>query len=117
MVVVESFTKQSSYDGMRHIYIYRLLKDEMLLYVQDQGKRVQTYGIEIERQDLEDGRMIKIERECVKNISPQRQKIHDLMQFLYNKEVSPIHLIDIIGEYVDNCVNDFEESLCASCNC
>ncbi|MDB2097813.1 DUF6514 family protein [Clostridium paraputrificum] len=43
-------------------------------------------------------------------MSTQRHKVKGLLNLLYKNEVSPIHLIDIIGEYVDKWVGDFEES-------
>ncbi|WP_368253287.1 DUF6514 family protein [Clostridium paraputrificum] len=54
--------------------------------------------------------MINRVEDGVKYISTQRHKVKGLLNLLYKNEVSPIHLIDIIGEYVDKWVEDFEES-------
>lgn len=48
-----------------------------------------------------------IERDSVDKISPNKDKVEVLVEKLHKYEVSPIHLIDVIGEDVDNCVADF----------
>ena len=35
------------------------------------------------------------------------KKAEDILVLLFNNLVSPIHLIDVVGEYSDLCVNDF----------
>ncbi|MBI6873250.1 DUF6514 family protein, partial [Clostridium aciditolerans] len=72
---------------------------------------VQSYGIEIERQDLVDGKLVNIERDCVKSISPERHKVHNLMKLLYDNNVSPIHLIDVLGDYIDEYIVDFDKEI------
>ena len=71
---------------------------------------VQAYGIKVDRVDIKDGAIINRVEDGVKYISTQRHKVKGLLNLLYKNEVSPIHLIDIIGEYVDKWVEDFEES-------
>ena len=66
-----------------------------------------VYGIEVERKDFKDSNLINIERDSICKISPNKDKVEVLVDKLYKYEVSPIHLIDIIGEDVDNCVADF----------
>ena len=37
----------------------------------------------------------------------KEKKAEDILVLLFNNLVSPIHLIDVVGEYSDLCVNDF----------
>ena len=67
----------------------------------------QAFGIEIERQDLVEGNIIQIERDFISKISNKEDKVKDLLKLIYDYQVSPIHLVDILGEYVDNYVSDF----------
>ena len=83
-------------------YTYSLTKESL--------NNVQAYGIKVERVDIKDGAIINRVEDGVKYISTQRHKVKGLLNLLYKNEVSPIHLIDIIGEYVDKWVEDFEES-------
>ncbi len=63
--------------------------------------------VEVERKDFKDSDLINIERDSVDKISPNKDKVEVLVEKLHKYEVSPIHLIDVIGEDVDNCVADF----------
>ena len=49
-----------------------------------------------------------IERDSVEYISPALYKVNSLLSLLYNNNVSPVHLVDVIGEYVDEYVEDFD---------
>ena len=90
-MVLEKLIITRSIDDIEMKYTYSLTKESL--------NNVQAYGIKVDR--VEDG---------VKYISTQRHKVKGLLNLLYKNEVSPIHLIDIIGEYVDKWVEDFEES-------
>lgn len=65
------------------------------------------FGIEIERQDFEEGEVINLERDIVDIVASNQRKAEDILMLLFNNLVSPIHLVDIVGEYADLCVNDF----------
>lgn len=66
-----------------------------------------AYGIEVIRNDIKNDKIINVEKNEVKLVSPNKQKVRSLVNLLFEGEVSPVHLIDIIGEEVDKCVFDF----------
>jgi len=66
-----------------------------------------AFGIEIERQDLIEGEVVRIERDSINKISNKEEKVKELLDLVYRNKVSPIHLVDILGEYVDRYVSDF----------
>jgi len=111
MVVIENLLKKVTDGDVNHNYFYRLLKSEISVSMYDELTEVQTYGIEIERQDMVDGVVVRIQRDCVENISPQRHKVKNLLKMVYDNTVSPIHMIDILGEYIDEYTSDFDEML------
>lgn len=108
MMVVETLNRTESLGDLTYIYVYRLIKGQITINSQDERIPVQTYGIEIERQDFTNGVMVNIERERVDNISPQRHKVHNLIRMIYENGVSPIHLIDVLGEYIDSYITDYD---------
>lgn len=110
-MVVESMIRNEVFEGMKKNYIYRLTKNQVSISLGIEAMEVQTYGIEIERQDIVDGSIVNIERDNVKSISPHRHKVHDLLKVLYDNCVSPVHLIEILGEYIDEYIVDFHEGL------
>lgn len=111
MLVVENLVRSTEEENVEYNYYYRLLKDQVTLNYGGESLEVQSYGIEIERQDKIDGNIVNIERDYVKCISPQRHKVHKLLKLLYNNSVSPFHLIDILGDYIDDYIIDFDKEL------
>lgn len=110
MVIVENLNKIVLQEDKKFLYYYRILKRDLSLcssYV----SCVQSYGIEIERQDVVNGNVVNFERDRVLDISPDRYKVHTLLKLLYENGVSPLHLIDVAGEYIDEYIMDFDNYL------
>ncbi|KZL93265.1 DUF6514 family protein [Clostridium magnum] len=110
-MVVENLVRTENVEKIRYNYFYRLLKGKISIPCEIDAIEVQSYGIEIERQDILNGELVNIERDCVENISPDRNKVHNLLQLLYDHAVSPIHLIEVLGEYIDEYIIDFDREL------
>jgi hypothetical protein len=96
-------------ENMEYLYRYFLLESKKDLCIDDNFVNIQCYGIEVVREKLLDGRIVDIDRDKIETISPIRNKVVDLIEYLKDHEVSPVHLVDIIGEYVDESVGDFED--------
>ena len=111
MVVVESMSRGKIVGDTRHVYFYRLVRRNIVMTSENGSIEVQSYGIEIERQDMVNDELIAIRRENIENVSPHRHKVHNLLKLLYDNLVSPIHVVDVIGEYVDCYSSDYEEIL------
>lgn len=99
MIIIENLCKKVEEENEERIYFYRSFNENY--------KGRQAYGIEIERQDLNNGNLIKIERDSISKVTIFEDKIKDILNLIYNNNVSPIHLVDVIGEYVDNNVFEF----------
>ena len=111
MEVIESLSKIEVSEGMRYKYFYRLIKSSFPTRLHDQKINVDCFGIEVERHDIINNCIVKIERESIERISPYRYKVHNLLKFINDNTVSPIHLIDVLGEYVDEYTSDFNYSI------
>ncbi len=68
---------------------YYILKQE--LFYEDFGKKIITYGIEIEK--IEKG---IIESNSIKNVTCDNSKINEIGNILKENSVLPVHLKDII---------------------
>lgn len=108
MLVVEQMNRTEFLEEKSLIYSYRLTKKLKVLDSSGERIEIQAYGIEVERQDFCNGVLINVEREFIESISPQRYKVKNLLNLLYDNLVSPIHLIDVLGEYIDEYVSDFD---------
>ena len=99
LVVKNLIGSEEKEDKTKIIYNYRLIKEYYL--------GGQAYGIEVERQDFVEGALVKIERNEIRKISNIKEKVNNLLEIIHKNKVSPIHIVDILGEYVDNYVIDF----------
>ena len=93
MKIEECLCTKVNYDGKEMEYSYRLTKKTF--------KNEEVYGIEIERKDNNLGKTINIERDCIEIVSKEKEKASKLLNVLFNNNVSPIHLVDIISPYVE----------------
>ena len=100
MKIVQNLNIVRNYDNLRHDYQYRIIETKY--------NEVNTYWIEIERKDFNNDVLINIERNSIEKISYYLEKVRELLSILYKNEVSPIHLVDIIGEKVDEYVSEFK---------
>lgn len=107
MCIVDTLVNSIDNDGVERRYEYRVTKSSFISEDLKLGE-VQCYGMEIERKDLVSGKVVNIERDAVKNISTYRHKVQALCNLMRDNLVSPINFIEIAGEYIDNCINDFD---------
>ena len=100
MEIEECLNTTIELDERQINYSYRLIK--RLFHCED------VYGIEVERQDIKFGKLVKIERDSIEVVSKSKEKANKFLELLFNNEVSPIHLVDIISPYVeDGYVDEF----------
>lgn len=101
MVLLSKLETKKTNEEQEIKYIYKLTETERNDEI--------AYGIVVEKLSIDNNQVIDINRECVELVSPIREKVEKLQKMLYNYEVSPIHLIDVAGEYIDECVLDFDK--------
>lgn len=111
MEIIESLSKIEAIEGMKCKYFYRLIKSSFTTTSHDEKSIVDCFGIEVERHDIINNCITKIERESIERISPYKYKVHNLLKFINDNTVSPIHLLDVLGEYVDEYILDFNDSI------
>lgn len=100
MKIIKNLKVVRNYDNLRHDYDYRIIETKY--------NGVNAYGVEIERRDFDNDVLINIERNSIHKISCYLEKVKEVLSILYKNEVSPIHLVDIIGEKADEYVDDFK---------
>ncbi|MDS0526210.1 DUF6514 family protein [Clostridium sp. SHJSY1] len=87
----EVITKDSS--GMERKYIYKITEEVL--------EGIKEYGIEVIREDTELGLVTNNVRSEVKSISHKKENVSKILHVLSRNEVSPIHLLDVVEEYID----------------
>ena len=66
-----------------------------------------VYGIVVKKESIKNKVVASTIEDRVDIISKKKEVVQKLLDLLYRNQVSPIHLIDVIGETVDNCVLEF----------
>ena len=66
-----------------------------------------VYGIVVKKESIKNKVVLSTIEDRVDIISKKKEVVQKLLDLLYRNQVSPIHLIDVIGETVDNCVLEF----------
>lgn len=103
MEIIEEFTSVNRNEEVEFRYSYRLIKNTL--------NDIELYGVEVERRDYIGINNINIERERIDIISNKKNEVEKLVETLYDGQVSPIHMIDVIGNSVDNCAYEFRDDL------
>lgn len=101
MMIIKKLMANLKVEGKESVYNYRVTKGEL------KGK--DAYGLEVERIDYVNNQEVKIEREKIEYISPELNDVIELANKLHKYIVSPIHVVDIIGEEVDNLGYKFDD--------
>ncbi|OOM79787.1 hypothetical protein CLPUN_14680 [Clostridium puniceum] len=103
MNLVDEYTSIHKGEDVEYRYVYRLIKKCF--------RGITAYGIEIERKDYVGLANVNLERESVEVISAHRHKVKQLLIKLYTNKVSPYHLIDLVGSYVDEYAYEFDSGM------
>lgn len=98
-------------EGCESTYRYILLECKKEINYRGQAMIVPCFGVSIVREDLKDGKVYSVKKDSIECMTTYKYKASQLLKKLYDNLVSPIHLIDIAGEYADEWVEDFEAEL------
>ncbi|MBE6070475.1 MAG: hypothetical protein E7208_00770 [Clostridium butyricum] len=103
MKILEEYSTVKENEGVEMRYFYRL--------TQSQYQNFHAYGVEITREDYKGIIKVGEDKDCIELISTQKHRVKQMVMNLYQNEVSPIHLVDILGEFVDGQVHEFDIGL------
>lgn len=95
-------------DGKGYFYRYFLLQSNVKIETCMTNINVPAYGIEIISEEMRDGKIVRIDGDSIMCVSPFKPKVLGLIDLLSNNSVSPVHLVDIVGAYADESVDDFD---------
>ena len=96
--------------GVENVFVYKYFLIECKKDICRGNDRVaiMAYGIEAVCEKHVNDRVVDVCTDKIEIISPYKEKILELIEFLRSHEVSPVHLIDIVGAFADEGVEDFD---------
>lgn len=68
-----------------------------------EGEKILTYGVSIIKNYLDERHFIRWEKETVNNIVLSKEEIYNFIKRLYENRVTPIHLLEIVEDYIIEC--------------
>lgn len=95
-------------DQKEFLYRYFLVESKKDMLMENKYVSVPSYGIHAVREELLGGKITSIYNDTVESVSPDKSKVMGLIQYLRDNEVSPIHLVDITGEMIDEWITDYD---------
>ena len=99
MNIVEEYKSINKQKNIEFRYYYRLIIREF--------HGMTAYGIEIERKDYIGTKNVNLERDKIDIISPEKEDVEKMLIKIWNNQLSPIHLVDVLGTYVDDNICKF----------
>jgi len=103
--------RNSTEGGKEYFYILYLLKSMRAVNIRGSEFEVPCYGLKEVMQKIIDGAAVSTHEDSILTISPNKNKILDMINFLKDNGVSPYHLVEVIGDKVDECAFEFEEEV------
>ena len=91
------------------LYRYYLIKSNKNIERNDNVVSVPCYGIGIKSEVILNGKILSAYDDTINAVSSVEDKVLKLIEMFKDNNVSPVHLIDIAGEYADEWVDDFDE--------
>jgi len=116
-MIIENLTKIMLENGNKYTYTYRLTKEKALLpkEVTEFNKVLDLYGIDVELEIYSEGKT-EVLKNYVRDISSKQSKVHNLMKSLHEHTVSPIHLLDVIEDFLDKYIIEYDEEFYTAVN-
>ena len=100
--------KTSLEEGKEYIYIYYLTESIKDIIIENLEVSVTSYGIGIIREEILNEKVVDTFEDRFDSVSPIKSKVLSLLNYLAKNEVSPVHMIDVIGDNIDNWITDYE---------
>ncbi|SKA87951.1 hypothetical protein SAMN05443428_10885 [Caloramator quimbayensis] len=95
-------------DDKECIYKYYVIETNKEMDVDGKKLSVSCYGIDVISELYEKGKLCSSFEDSINYLTPFLGKVLKLIDYLKDNGVSPLHLIDIAGEYADEWVGDFD---------
>ena len=92
-------------------YIYKLIQRELYLYSNGEEFCIKSYGVEVESKVKNNDKIVQAFKEEIKYITPYKYKGSQFLHMLERNMVSPIHLIEITEELVEEYYKDFDKEI------
>lgn len=110
-MVIETLTCSYDCEGQAREYTYRLIERDLNIEIDGDSQCIKAYGVKVESSGCDKEKDVQGIVEEFKYITPYKNKGSQFLHMLQRNMVSPIHLIDIAEEVVDEYYKDFDKEI------
>lgn len=110
-VVIETLKCDYNNEGTNLEYTYRLVQRDLHMDNNGESCCIKAYGVEVESKVKCNEKNVQAFKEEIKYITPYKYKGSQFLHMLEKNMVSPIHLIDVTEEIVEEYYRDFDKEL------
>lgn len=115
-MIIETLKCDECCEGTNVEYIYRLIQRELVIEHNGEECFLEAYGVEVESKIKDIKNCVQGFREEIKYITPYKHKGSKFIHMLAKNKISPIHLVDITEEVIDEYYKDFDKELAIELN-
>lgn len=90
-------------------YIYNLTERKLSLEVEGKEEEIITYGVEAQSYVVKENKKVLISKDAIEVLTPYKHKAKEFINMLRKNEVSPVHLLNIAEEVIEEYYLDFEK--------
>lgn len=90
-------------------YVYKLTENNLSVNGDCGCKTLVVYGVEIQSYEKNNDEFNLLGSEAVRYLSPSKTRVKDFVEMLKSNTVSPVHLLDITEEVIEDFYNDFDK--------
>lgn len=112
-MVIETLKCNYNNEGTNLEYTYRLVQRDLHLDNNGGACCIKAYGVEVESKVKDNEKNVQAFKEEIKYITPYKYKGSQFLHMLEKNMVSPIHLIDVTEEIVEEYYRDFDREIYA----
>lgn len=112
-MVIETLKCNCDYEGANLEYTYRLVQRELKLENDGEECCITAYGVEVESKLKDNNNIVQTSKEQINFVTPYKYKGSQFLHMLQKNMVSPVHLIDVTEEVIEDYYKDFDKEFCA----
>lgn len=92
-------------------YTYRLIQRDLHVESHGEDQSIKAYGVEVESKRKNNDKIVQASKEEVKYVTPYKYKGSQFLHMLERNMVSPMHLVEVTEEVIEEFYIDFDKEL------
>ncbi len=110
-MIIETLKCNCDCEGDILEYTYRLIQRDLHVENHGENQSIKAYGVEVESKRKNNDKIVQASKEEVRYVTPYKYKGSQFLHMLERNMVSPIHLVEVAEEVIEEFYKDFDKEL------